>query len=113
MTSCIRYQLTLVGTVRGDVAHNTFYGAIITVVGWHGMGEVGHITYLLSQNYCGWLARLWTRSGPIAYLTEPTILWLAGTVNGEIGSITLHGTGITVLLWLGGTVVDEGGPIAY
>ena len=85
----------------------TFYGARNTVVGWKLMGEWGTRNTLRTRQYCGWLARLWTSSGPVTFhgasntvfdwystgrgrspqhITEPAILWLAGTVMSADGT---------------------------
>ena len=68
--------LSLSGTFMGKVgAHKIFDGASITVVGSHGYRR-GRVPHDISRckHYCGWLARLWARSGPIGYFTEPSLL---------------------------------------
>ena len=67
----------------------TFCAASTTVVAWHGYGR-GRALYISQiQHYCGWLVRLWVRSGP-SHFTEKALLFLAATVMGEVGLITFH-----------------------
>ena len=108
--------------------HKIFYGTIMTVVGWHVMGvfwahrifheaSISAVTWhgyglgrglqdtfdiSQSQHFCGWLARLRSRSGPIRCSTEPDFLWLAGKVMAEVGAHKVfHGASITLVGWHG------------
>ena len=73
----------------GEVgAHKIFHGASATVVVGHGYGSCRAIRYfIVPALLCFWLARLWSRSGPITSFMKPSLLRLAGTVVGEVGPI--------------------------
>ena len=67
----------MTSAVTGDVAaHNTFHGACITVIGWHGLGRgLGQIRTSL-----------------------PALLWLAGAVMCDLGVRNIfHGVSIGVV----------------
>ena len=48
------------------------------------------------------------RSGSVTF-TEPAMLWLAGTVMGEVGTRNTK----PVILWLAGTVMIEVGALTF
>ena len=52
------------------IAHIT---CLVTKVAWHAYGVIG--VYKIHHG-----------DGRISYFAEPTILWLAGTVMGEVGA---------------------------
>ena len=88
----------------GDVgAHNIIHGASITMVSWHGYRRGRGPRYISpNQHYCGWLASLWARAGPITYFTKPELLWFTGMVMGEVEAHDiLNRVSITVICWNG------------
>ena len=91
----------LVGTVMVEVeAHNTFHERAYCGFAGTVIGEfvTRNTFWCLSQYYCGWLIRLRAKSGLVTCITEPVLLWLAGTVMGEVGAHnTFHGAIITVV----------------
>ena len=44
-----------------------------------------------------WVYRIHHRAGRISYFAEPAILWLAGTIMGEVGPLTFNGVSSTVV----------------
>ena len=90
-------------------AHNIFYDASITVVGWHGYGEVGPITYFTKLALLWLVCMVMRECGTIAYITEPALLWLAATVMGDVGAHNIIHGSITVVSWHG--YKRGGGPL--
>ena len=69
-------SITVVAKVMGEVGFITFHGASITVVGCHGNG----------------------RGRGSLHFAEPGLLWLAGTVMGEVGTHNISRS-VTVIGW--------------
>ena len=59
------------------IAHIT---CLVTKVVWHAYGVIG-------------VYKIHHEAGRISYFAEPTILWLAGTVMGEVGAHNMGGGG--------------------
>ena len=88
--------LWLAGTVMGEVAPITFYEASITVIG-KVMGEVRSITFHgASITVVG--CHGYGRGRGSLHFAEPGLLWLAGTVMGEVGAHNISWS-VTVIGW--------------
>ena len=108
--------LCLTCTIMDEVwINNIFHGTSFTVIDWHcDRRNRGPQHISRSQHYCSWQARLWVRSRPITYFTDPVLLCLAGTATGEFVLITYFTE--PPLLCLLGTVMSvmaRSGPITY
>ena len=78
-------KLWLACSVMGVVEAHNFSRSHHCCGCWHGYGRGRVPQHISRSQHCSdGLARLWARSAPIAYFTETSILWLAGTVMGEI-----------------------------
>ena len=68
--------------------------------GWYGCGRVRRTAYFTEPALL-WLAgTIVVEVGTITYMTEPALLWLAETVMGEVGANKIfHGASITVVGW--------------
>ena len=58
------------------IIHIAYITCLVTNDAWHAYGAIvvykihhgaGRILYFANRQYCGWLVRLWTRSGPVAF----------------------------------------------
>ena len=80
-------------------AHKIFNGAIIAVLGRRGYGRgQGPIIYFAEPALLWMAGTIMGEVGPIIYFTEPALLWLACTVGAHK---MFHGASITVVGWHG------------
>ena len=58
------------------IIHIAYITCLVTNDAWHAYGVIvvynihhgaGRISYFANRQFCGWLVRLWARSGPVTF----------------------------------------------
>ena len=64
------------------IIHIAYITCFVTNDSWHAYGVI--VVYKIHQG-----------AGRISYFAEPAMLWMAGTVMGEVGPVTFNGASNT------------------